>query len=93
MRALSERVAQRCEDAAEPVCKCRCGGALHGARRGNVKTLPLDDPHSPAKKCRVCRGEGKGIRPTVVWADGYSSIVKKDWICDRCGGTGKVLPR
>ena len=33
MKALSLRQAQRCETAKHPTCKCRCGGALHGAFR------------------------------------------------------------
>lgn len=49
MRALSERQAGNCEEAREPVCRCRCGGALHGARRGSslafFSSLPADDPH------------------------------------------------
>lgn len=52
MRALSERQARNCEEARHPVCRCRCGGALHGAKRGGTKPdrsyyeqLPDDDPH------------------------------------------------
>ncbi len=52
-RALSLRQAQNCENALHPTCKCRCGGALHGAKRGgdNPPTreffMGLDegDPH------------------------------------------------
>ena len=60
MRALSERAARNCEEAREPVCKCRCGGALHGAKRAGddtprawLEALPEDDPHhvpSPAQR-------------------------------------------
>lgn len=59
IKVLSQKVAQRCEDAKESVCKCRCGGALHGARRGDVLTLPYGDPHSLIRKCRKCDGTGK----------------------------------
>lgn len=57
MRALSKRQAMNCEQAITPVCKCRCGGALHGAKRGGLsqsgepinygffEALPADDPH------------------------------------------------
>lgn len=52
MRKLNERQARNCEEACEPVCRCRCGGKLHGAKRGGDKTkriffesLPEDDPH------------------------------------------------
>ena len=51
-RPLTLKQAQNCENAREPVCKCRCGGALHGAKRGGdtptatfFETLPEDDPH------------------------------------------------
>lgn len=50
MRALSRRQAQRCEDATMPRCKCRCGGAKHGKKRGEVDeagVLVPDDPHFP----------------------------------------------
>lgn len=53
IRALSVRQAANCEEAKEPVCRCRCGGALHGAKRNGAVTadlgwlsmLPDDDPH------------------------------------------------
>ena len=46
MRALTERAASACENAKHSRCRCRCGGALHGASRGTpVVELPPDDPH------------------------------------------------
>jgi hypothetical protein len=51
MRALSERQAKRCETAQHPACKCRCGGALHGAKRAPEPERPFfealseNDPH------------------------------------------------
>lgn len=57
MRRLSLRDATRCEDAKEHVCKCRCGGALHGAKRGTGEAffdaLPEDDPHHRPSDARV----------------------------------------
>jgi hypothetical protein len=62
-RYLSQAEADRCEKAKEPVCKCRCGGAKHGANRpivagGDFSLLPDDDPHyrpsmtrTQVKKC------------------------------------------
>jgi len=47
VRALSERQASRCENAATPKCRCRCGGRFHGAKRGSVRELAPDDPHRP----------------------------------------------
>lgn len=48
-RFLTQREAERCEMAQEPVCKCRCGGEKHGAGRigkgGDFSALPIDDPH------------------------------------------------
>ena len=48
-RYLTQREAERCENALEPVCKCRCQGAKHGAGRvkagGDFSELPLRDPH------------------------------------------------
>jgi hypothetical protein len=60
MRALSLRQAGNCEQAREHVCRCRCGGVLHGARRGDGQTffegLPADDPHSvPSKVAKAQR--------------------------------------
>jgi hypothetical protein len=57
-RALSRREADRCETACEPECKCRCGGAKHGAARGTGLTffnsLPEDDPHYiPSKEAKA----------------------------------------
>jgi hypothetical protein len=47
MRAISAKQAQRCEDAEGPRCRCRCGGIMHGSRRGWVGALPPGDPHRP----------------------------------------------
>lgn len=52
MKGLSAKQAQACEEALNPRCRCRCGGALHGAKRKGYEdgrafyeTLPEDDPH------------------------------------------------
>jgi len=57
MKALSLRQAGNCENAREHVCRCRCGGALHGIARGDgrgfFEGLPADDPHYiPSKDAR-----------------------------------------
>ena len=51
-RALSLAEARECENAQGPVCKCRCGGALHGSKRirddapiEEFQALPADDAH------------------------------------------------
>ena len=54
MRKLSMRGARCCEMAANSRCRCRCGGALHGAARGTDEAyfaaLPADDPHHAQAK-------------------------------------------
>lgn len=52
-KALQLEQAIRCEQGLSARCRCRCHGALHGARRfGNTPTLidflslPLGDPHA-----------------------------------------------
>lgn len=82
-KALSKKAAQNCENAVEPVCHCRCGGALHGALRGPVESLPMTDPHSPSRTCPRCKGDGKD-----VYVDG-AELVK--FPCGKCGGTGRVI--
>jgi hypothetical protein len=44
---LSARQAAACENATQAKCTCRCGGTMHGARRGKVRDLPPNDPHRP----------------------------------------------
>lgn len=50
MRKLSYSQANNCENAIGKVCRCRCGGALHGIARGEgeafFKNLPEEDAHS-----------------------------------------------
>lgn len=66
MRALSEAQASQCENATCKQCRCRCGGAYHGAARtpiegsGSIRAwfnaLPEDDPHYlPGVRCDRCR--------------------------------------
>ena len=49
MRAMTIRKAIECETAATVRCRCRCAGALHGARRTDVAVdfhdLDEADPH------------------------------------------------
>lgn len=78
-KAMSYSAAMRCEEAREPVCKCRCGGKLHGAKRGDVTALPYDDPHSPTTDCKYCAGKGK-VNTLIGLQD-----------CIKCHGQGKVL--
>lgn len=52
MRAITLRQAITCESAINHRCRCRCGGALHGAGRFEVAAsfhdLDADDPHHVA---------------------------------------------
>lgn len=54
MRTLSLRQAQRCETSDHSRCRCRCGGALHGVKRGLDESfffsLPEDDPHRAVER-------------------------------------------
>lgn len=84
-KAIAKRAAQNCENAAEPVCRCRCGGDLHGAKRGDVGLLPMDDPHSPAQVCPKCKGDGQDVYI------GGGELVK--FKCAKCGGTGRMMPK
>lgn len=55
-KPLTARQAWNCENAVGAVCRCRCGGVLHGRRGGGTtpdgeidlayfESLPADDPH------------------------------------------------
>jgi hypothetical protein len=81
-RFLTQREADRCENAKEPACKCRCGGALHGAKRvpsgGDFSVLPLADPHyrptlTKAQTLKLLRSVA--TRVTLMAADYFS----RDW--------------
>lgn len=61
MRRLSETQASACERATTPRCRCRCGGAFHGAcRTADVTQLPDTDPHSPD-----CTADGRPLQPSL----------------------------
>lgn len=49
MKRQSLFAAKRCETAEHKTCKCRCGGLLHGVKRGIdpqfFESLEKDDPH------------------------------------------------
>ena len=59
MKQLGLKAAQRCENSEHGRCRCRCGGRLHGAKRGLDEdffaTLDPSDPHratAPMEKQR-----------------------------------------
>lgn len=85
MKNLSIKQAQKCEDAKEPLCKCRCKGALHGAKRGSVRKLAFGDPHSLVKQCPKCGGTGK--RKMLD----FNGIIEYD--CHTCNKTGFISPK
>lgn len=66
-KPLTERQAKNCEEAREPVCRCRCGGQLHGKQRGGADasmqfyySLPEDDPHyTPSPEAKAQRRREK----------------------------------
>lgn len=45
MKPLTRSQASKCEASKSPRCRCRCAGAFHGARRGELERLPAGDPH------------------------------------------------
>ncbi len=59
---------------------------MHGAARGKLSGLPLDDPHSPSVQCRKCGGTGKN------W--GYNEITgqwDENAKCGWCKGEGRII--
>jgi hypothetical protein len=54
MKRLAMSAAKRCETATTARCRCRCGGALHGSKRGQgdefFEDLPASDPHHSRAK-------------------------------------------
>lgn len=80
--AIAYNAARKCENAEEPRCRCRCQGKYHGARRGNVLTLPLTDPHSPSRECGWCMGTGK-------WERSNGDPIQ----CAKCHGQGRLLTK
>jgi hypothetical protein len=53
-RRLTRTQATACEIAHSPRCRCRCQGALHGARRTtDVAALPTSDPHCTLGQLRL----------------------------------------
>ena len=59
----------RCETACRPTCKCRCGGKLHGVKRGVepefFQELPKEDPHH-AMLVRVPRKKRQAKLPAAM---------------------------
>lgn len=63
MKKLTEHQAKKCEEAREESCHCRCGGQMHGGKRGGGNApmsfyyaLPVDDPHyvpSPERRKEI----------------------------------------
>jgi hypothetical protein len=53
-RRLTRSQATVCENAHTPRCRCRCQGALHGARRtADVAALPASDLHCTLGQLRL----------------------------------------
>lgn len=68
MRPLTEKQARSCEYAKTKRCRCRCGGALHGAGRlaadapgREFELLPESDSHRLAPKGKNGRAAVEGI--------------------------------
>ena len=86
MKALSLSQVMRCESAKHGRCRCRCGGELHGARRGMDEsfflTLPADDPHrATVRREKRKRKESPQLRLWEIFRD-----EDKQHDNDRAGG-------
>lgn len=90
-RALSASAASECENAKHP--QCRCGGKMHGATRGKLGGLPLDDPHSPSVECLKCGGTGKRMVPdySATLPEGEWSYPPIEADCMYCNGKGRFI--
>ncbi len=67
MRRLSARAAWDCEHATTTRCRCRCGGALHGAGRTTLR-LDVEDLHERREP------EEHDPKQELNWARGYSTV-------------------
>jgi hypothetical protein len=73
LRRLSESQARRCEEACDKRCRCRCGGALHGAKRARkfagttprewFEQLPEDDPHKVRERRETPAQRKRRLKP------------------------------
>lgn len=81
MKRLSIIQANRCENASEKKCRCRCGGVLHGAKRGDVRRLGIKDLHSVKHLCHKCNGLGE---------IGFPQNIPQ--VCTTCNGAGILIP-
>jgi hypothetical protein len=65
---------------------------MHGAARGKISGLPVDDPHSPSAECRKCGNTGKLTEIDYLAkpdADGRYPAVTRD--CRYCDGKGRYI--
>jgi len=91
LRPLSAAQAANCENAREPVCRCRCGGAGHGAKRAPVgreddrtfyEQLSDTDPHhlpsdDERRELRRLRKQIEQLtRYAGAWNDGHPEQVR-----------------
>jgi len=82
-QSIKVNEALMCENATSNKCTCQCGGKFHGARRGSIGNLPVNDPHSPSSRCPLCGGAGKVQR--------YREGKFIEAICPACHETGLVV--
>jgi len=65
---------------------------MHGAARGKISGLPIDDPHSPSAECRKCGGTGK-VKENGYFAEpnehGVFPQIERD--CRYCDGKGRFI--
>ncbi len=87
MRPLTEKQARSCENAKKKRCRCRCGGALHGAGRllataprWKFELLPELDPRRLGSAAGKGRGKGE-----MVGEPAWRSLLQPNFL-RRCGG-------
>lgn len=75
-RPLTAKQAAACEDAKHPRCRCRCGGAFHGAGHRGLLNMGGDGSASWVLWCPCCRER------RVIVARAEPPI---GTLCPRCG--------
>ena len=66
---------------------------MHGAARGKISGLPLDDPHSPSTTCPKCKGSGivtvtNYEAPYDRETNAYPTMTRP---CGICKGAGRII--
>jgi len=65
---------------------------MHGAARGKISGLPVDDPHSPSAECHKCGGTGR-VKEADYFAepDEQGNLPQVERDCRYCDGKGRFI--